>query len=111
MNVDANGVATLSSRISGEYEYKADADKIAHKVKGVSAVRNDIQVSGRNVPDAQLQKTLVDRISSVSIGYGNEFDAIGISVQNGWSSSAWQSAIFFHQPLWRSKTNPRWKAD
>jgi osmotically-inducible protein OsmY len=82
VNVDANGVATLSGTV-GEYEYKADADKIAHKVKGVSAVRNDIQVSGRDVPDEQLQKTLVDKISSVSIGYGNEFDAIGISVQNG----------------------------
>ncbi len=82
VNVDANGVATLSGTV-GEYEYKADADKIAHKVKGVSAVRNDIQVSGRDVPDDQLQKTLVDKISSVSIGYGNEFDAIGISVQNG----------------------------
>jgi osmotically-inducible protein OsmY len=82
VNVDANGVATLSGTVS-DYENKADADKIAHKVKGVSAVRNDIQVSGPDIPDAQLQKTLVDKISSVSIGYGNEFDAISISVQNG----------------------------
>ncbi|MGA2909733.1 MAG: BON domain-containing protein [Terracidiphilus sp.] len=82
VNVDANGVATLSGTV-GEYENKADADKIVHKVKGVSAVRNDIQVSGPDIPDAQLQKTLIDKISSVSIGYGNEFDAISISVQNG----------------------------
>lgn len=82
VNVDANGVATLSGTVS-EYENKADADKIAHKVKGVTAVRNDIQVSGPNVPDAQLAKTLVDRISSQSIGYGNVFDAISIKVQDG----------------------------
>ncbi|MGO9323566.1 MAG: BON domain-containing protein [Terracidiphilus sp.] len=82
VNVDANGVATLSGTVS-DYENKADADKIAHKVKGVSAVRNDIQVSGPDVPDAQLEKTLIDKISSVSIGYGNVFDAISISVQNG----------------------------
>ncbi len=82
VNVDANGVATLTGTV-GDYENKADADKIVHKVKGVSAVRNDIQVAGPDVPDAQLQKTLIDKISSDTIGYGNEFDAISISVQNG----------------------------
>jgi osmotically-inducible protein OsmY len=82
VNVDSNGVATLSGTV-GEYENKADADKIVHKVKGVSAVRNDIQVSGPDVPDAQLQKTLIGKISSETIGYGNMFDAISISVQNG----------------------------
>lgn len=82
VNVDANGVATLSGTV-GDYENKADADKIVHKVKGVSAVRNDIQVSGPDVPDAQLQKTLIGKISSETIGYGNMFDAISISVQNG----------------------------
>ena len=35
------------------------------------------------MPDAQLQKTLIGKISSVSIGYGNMFDAISVSVQNG----------------------------
>jgi osmotically-inducible protein OsmY len=82
VNVDANGVATLSGTVS-DYENKADADKIVHKVKGVSAVRNDIRVSGPDVPDAQLQKTLIDKIASVSIGYGNMFDAISVNVQNG----------------------------
>ncbi len=82
VNVDANGVATLSGTVT-DYENKADADKIVHKVKGVSAVRNEIQVAGPDVPDAQLQKTLIDKISSVSIGYGNVFDAISVSVQNG----------------------------
>ncbi len=82
VNIDANGVATLSGTVT-DYENKADAEKIVHKIKGVSAVRDDIQVAGPDVPDAQLEKTLVDKINSVSIGYGNMFDAISISVQNG----------------------------
>ena len=53
VNVDANGVATLSGTVA-DYEYKADADKTVHKVKGVSAVRNDIQVAGPSVPDSAV---------------------------------------------------------
>ena len=65
------------------YEFKADADKTVHKIKGVTAVRNDIQVAGPTVPDAQLQRILLDKVSSVSIGYGNMFDAISVDVQDG----------------------------
>lgn len=82
VNVDANGIATLSGTVN-EYEYKADADKIVHKIKGVSAVRDEIQVAGPDVPDAQLQKKIAEKISSETIGYGNMFDAISVSVQNG----------------------------
>ena len=82
VNVDANGVATLTGTVN-DYENKADADKIAHKVKGVSAVRNDIQVAGPDVSDAQLRKTLLDKLTYVSMGYGSTFDAITLEVQNG----------------------------
>ena len=82
VNVDANGVATLSGTV-GNYENKADADKIVHKVKGVSAVRNEIQVAGPDVSDAQLRKTLLDKLTYVSMGYGSVFDAITLEVQNG----------------------------
>jgi len=82
VSVDPNGVATLSGTVS-LYEFKADADKTVHKIKGVTAVRNDIQVVGPTVPDAQLQKILLDKVSSVSIGYGNMFDAISVDVQDG----------------------------
>ena len=41
VSVDANGMATLTGTVS-LYEYKSDADKTTHKVKGVTAVRNDI---------------------------------------------------------------------
>src|SRR5271155_199239 len=53
VSVDANGVATWSGTVA-DYEYKADADKTVHKIKGVSAVRNDIEVAGPSVPDSEL---------------------------------------------------------
>ena len=58
--MDANGVATLTGTVS-LYEYKADADKTVHKVKGVTAVRNEIQVAGPSVPDSELQKKLLEK--------------------------------------------------
>jgi osmotically-inducible protein OsmY len=82
VNVDANGVATLTGTVS-LYEYKADADKKVHKVKGVTAVRNEIQVAGPDVPDVQLQKTLGEKLAYDRVGYGNVFDAITMNVQGG----------------------------
>ena len=55
VNVDANGVATLTGTVS-LYEYKADADKNVHKVKGVTAVRNDIQSPAPRCPTASWRK-------------------------------------------------------
>jgi hyperosmotically inducible periplasmic protein len=82
VNVDANGIATLSGTVN-LYEYKADADKTAHKVKGVTAVRNEITVAGPNISDAQLQKSLAEKLAYDRVGYGNVFDAITLQVQNG----------------------------
>jgi hyperosmotically inducible periplasmic protein len=82
VNVDPNGVATLTGTVS-LYEYKADADKTVHKVKGVTAVRNEIQVAGPSVSDAQLQKTLGEKLAYDRVGYGNIFDAITMNVQDG----------------------------
>jgi osmotically-inducible protein OsmY len=82
VSVDANGIATLSGTV-GLYEYKADADKTVHKVKGVTAVRNDIEVAGPSVPDSQLQQSLAEKLTYDRVGYGNVFDAITVQVQNG----------------------------
>jgi osmotically-inducible protein OsmY len=82
VNVDANGIATLTGTVS-LYEYKADADKNVHKVKGVTAVRNDIQVAGPSVSDSQLEKSLGEKLAYDRVGYGNVFDAITLQVQNG----------------------------
>jgi hyperosmotically inducible periplasmic protein len=77
-----DGVATLSGTVD-LYEYKADADKLVHKAKGVSAVRNDINVAGPNIPDAQLQAKLVEKLTYDQVGYWNVFNAISVNVQNG----------------------------
>jgi len=82
VSVDANGVATLSGTVS-LYEYKMDADKQVHKVKGVTAVRDDIQVAGPAIPDSQLEKSLREKLAYDRVGYGNVFDAITLQVQNG----------------------------
>jgi osmotically-inducible protein OsmY len=82
VNVDGNGIATLSGTVD-LYEYKMNADKAAHKAKGVVAVRNDIQVAGPTIPDAQLQKQLTEKLAYDRVGYGNAFVSIGVTVQNG----------------------------
>ena len=76
------GIATLSGTVD-LYEYKMDADKRVHKVKGVSAVRNDIQVAGPNVSDQELQAKLLEKLTYDRVGYGNVFNAIALNVQNG----------------------------
>jgi hyperosmotically inducible protein len=77
-----NGVATLSGTVD-LYEYKMDADKRVHKAKGVNAVRNDIEVAGPNVSDQELEAKLGEKLEYDRVGYGNVFNAITLSVQNG----------------------------
>jgi osmotically-inducible protein OsmY len=77
-----NGIATLSGTVD-LYEYKADADKRAHKEKGIQAVRNDIEVAGPSLSDDQLRAKLGEKLEYDRVGYANVFDAITIGVQNG----------------------------
>ncbi|MGD0156981.1 MAG: BON domain-containing protein [Terracidiphilus sp.] len=82
VSVDANGVATLTGSVS-LFEYKQDADNKTHKVKGVTAVRNEIEVAGPSVSDSQLRKTLSEKLAYDRVGYGNVFDAITLNVERG----------------------------
>ncbi len=80
-----NGVATLSGTVD-LYEWKADADKRVHKVKGITAVRNQIEVAGGNAAtasDAQLKEKLLEKLQYDRVGYGNAFNSISLNVQNG----------------------------
>ena len=46
------------------YGVKADAEKKAHKAKGVAAVRDDIQVGGPAIADQVLQNKLIRTIQT-----------------------------------------------
>lgn len=81
VSVDQQGIALLSGSVP-LYEYVEDADRMAHKVKGVQAVRNEIQVSG-NIPDSTIEKKLGPELAYSREGFGNVFDAILLHVQNG----------------------------
>ena len=82
VSVDANGIATLSGKVE-LFEYKADADRMTHKVKGVTAVRNDIEVGGATVSDAEIAKKLAPQLAFSREGYGNVFDAIQLKIEDG----------------------------
>src|ERR1700733_3967913 len=83
VNVDSNGIATLSGTVD-LYEHKADAEKRVSKAKGITAVRNQIEVSGPTVSDQELQSKLGEKLAYDRVGYGTTaFNAISIGVQNG----------------------------
>ena len=77
-----NGIATLTGTVD-LYEYKADAEKRVRKAKGVTAVRNMIEVGGPTVPDSELQAKLSEKLTYDRVGYGNTFNAISLGVENG----------------------------
>ena len=76
------GIATLTGTVD-LYEYKADAEKRVRKAKGVIAVRNLIEVAGPAIPDQELQTKLAEKLAYDRVGYGNTFNAISVSVENG----------------------------
>lgn len=83
VSVDANGIATLTGGVE-LFEYKADAEKRVSKAKGVTAVRNQIEVAGPTVPDEELKAKLGEKLEYDRVGYGTTtFNAITIGVENG----------------------------
>jgi osmotically-inducible protein OsmY len=81
VNVD-QGIATLTGTVDF-YFYKAEAEKTVRKAKGVTAVRNLIKVAGPSIPDQLLQSKLQEKLAYDRVGYGNTFNAITVSVENG----------------------------
>ncbi len=79
-----NGMATLTGTVD-LYAVKTNADQKIRHVKGVNAVRDEIQVSsGNEMSDQQLQQKLQKSINYDMVGYGTTaFDAIGVQVHNG----------------------------
>lgn len=78
-----NGVAKLTGTVD-VFSQREDADKRVHKVKGVTAVDNEIEIAGPEISDPELQNKLVRAISLDRVGYGTTaFNAISVSVNNG----------------------------
>ncbi|MDR3751996.1 MAG: BON domain-containing protein [Terracidiphilus sp.] len=77
-----NGIATLTGSVD-LYEYKADAEKHVRHARGITAVRNLIEVAGPSVTDAELQTKLQEKLQYDRVGYGNTFNAISVHVENG----------------------------
>lgn len=77
-----NGTAMLSGQVD-VYAYKSQAVKKAKKVRGVQNVQDNIAVGGASVPDQELQRKLMQKIEVDRVGFGQVFDAIGATVQNG----------------------------
>ena len=77
-----SGIATLTGTVD-LFEYKADAEKRVRKVKGVTAVRNLIEVGGPSISDSELQATLLEKLMYDRVGYGNTFGAISVAVEGG----------------------------
>jgi osmotically-inducible protein OsmY len=95
-----NGVATLTGTVA-VYEDKVDADKRIHKVKGVSAVRNDIEVAGPAVSDEELKAKLGEKLAYDRVGYGNAFNSITLGVQNGVVTLGGHARTYIAIPPWR----------
>ncbi|MGI8771636.1 MAG: BON domain-containing protein [Acidobacteriaceae bacterium] len=77
-----NGIATLSGPVK-IYDDKQQAEKKVAKTKGLTSVVNDIEVAAGETSDQQLQDKLRKQLAYDRVGYGNAFNAIDVSVQNG----------------------------
>ncbi len=78
-----NGVVTLNGTVD-LFATKMAADQKVRHVKGMKALQDDIQVSGPEIPDQQLQAKLQQAIAYGLLGYVPvAFQAITVQVQNG----------------------------
>ena len=76
-----DGIVTLDGSVK-LYIDKVDAAKKVSKINHADGVRNHVQVEG-NVPDAELQSKLSDKLSYDRIGYGIMFNALNLKVEDG----------------------------
>jgi hyperosmotically inducible periplasmic protein len=77
-----SGMVTLTGSVP-LYADKQDAEKNVGKVKNVQSVINDIQVQAGETTDQQLADRIGKQLAYDRVGYGNAFNAITVSVQNG----------------------------
>ena len=76
-----DGIVTLEGSVQ-LYIDKVDAGRKVSKISHADGVRNRVQVEG-NVPDAELQSKLADKLRYDRIGYGIMFNSLNVKVENG----------------------------
>lgn len=76
-----DGIVTLEGTVKVFID-KADLARKVQRSAHAEGVRNHIEVAG-NVPDAELQDKLADKLRYDRVGYGVMFNALGLKVQNG----------------------------
>jgi osmotically-inducible protein OsmY len=76
-----DGIVTLTGSVD-LYQQKLDAAKKVRKLDKVQGVRNLIEVSS-TVPDAKLAAQLDRKLYYDRMGYGNQFNFVTASVQDG----------------------------
>ena len=77
-----DGIVTLTGTVD-LYQRKLDAAKLARKAAHVQGVRNLITVVGPDVPDAQLEAKLGNKLRYVREGYDSTFDYFALGVNDG----------------------------
>ena len=77
-----SGVVTLTGSVP-LYADKQDAGTSVGKVKNVVSVLNDIQVQAGETSDQQIADRIGKQLTYDRVGYGNMFNAITVSVNNG----------------------------
>lgn len=92
--VEDHGIVTLTGTVD-LYWYKVDAEKRVRKADGVTSVRNLIEVAGPSIPDQVLWTKLTDKLSYDRVFYGNAFNAITVTVQNGAVTLGGHALSFF----------------
>jgi hyperosmotically inducible periplasmic protein len=82
-SVQDNGLVVLNGSVD-VFDLKEKIDHKAHRIKGVKAVENNIQVAGAPVSDQELSAKLVKAIEYDRVGYGTTpFNAISVNVRDG----------------------------
>jgi len=77
-----NGIAHLTGTVK-VYADKQEAEKRVSKVKNLQSVVDDIQVQAGETSDQQLADKIGKQLAYDRVGYGNAFNAIDVSVNNG----------------------------
>ncbi len=77
------GIVTLTGSVN-LYQAKLNAERKVRHVKGIDAIRDEIQVDGPEIPDSQLQAKLQQAIAYGLLGYVPvAFQTITVQVRNG----------------------------